>query len=154
MDTNLIVENARLHARVRSLEYEVEMLTQLVKNIIYRCPDLSSGDPFEGLMYKSEEVVEFEVGEKRLETLKIYEEEVSEICQVKNANVVSPEDEIPHVENKVELVGEMGRLYGERMAGEILSFETSMQAKFNEKCDAGGGAKLWPCIAMNMKFDN
>jgi hypothetical protein len=36
----LIEENARLLARVRSLEYEVEMLTQLVKNIIYAKPNL------------------------------------------------------------------------------------------------------------------
>ena len=36
---DLFEENARLHGRVRSLEYEVEMLTQLVRNIIYSQPN-------------------------------------------------------------------------------------------------------------------
>jgi hypothetical protein len=39
--TDLQEENARLHARVKALEYEVEMLTMLAKNIIY------GGQPFE-----------------------------------------------------------------------------------------------------------
>ena len=34
-ETDLVEENARLHAKVKALEYEVEMLTMLAKNIIY-----------------------------------------------------------------------------------------------------------------------
>ena len=34
-EAELIEENARLHGKVKALEYEVEMLTMLAKNIIY-----------------------------------------------------------------------------------------------------------------------
>ena len=41
--SDLLEENARLHGKVKSLEYEVEMLTQLVKNIIYGGTASASG---------------------------------------------------------------------------------------------------------------
>jgi hypothetical protein len=34
-EIDLVEENARLHGKVKALEYEVEMLTMLVKNIIF-----------------------------------------------------------------------------------------------------------------------
>lgn len=34
-EIDLVEENARLHGKVKALEYEVEMLTMLAKNIIY-----------------------------------------------------------------------------------------------------------------------
>ena len=58
------------------------------------------------------------------------------------------------VENRAELIEEMCRLYGEEKSGEILSFETSMQARFNLKCDSGAGAKHWPCIPLKMNHWN
>ena len=75
------------------------------------------------------------------------EDEVEEVCNKQEEEYV---EEVPQVENRAELIEEMCRLYGEEKSGEILSFETSMQARFNLKCDSGAGAKHWPCIPLKM----
>ena len=42
----LVEENARLHAKVKGLEYEVEMLTMLAKNIIYFGPSYPNTESY------------------------------------------------------------------------------------------------------------
>jgi hypothetical protein len=164
ISNQLKVENAKLHAKVKGLEYENKMYKQLLDNLFL---NQRSGNCKNETVFQQSNILRTNIPVEKTteigtEIFNGYDEEDEEeyfdkdYFEEKNqrkkmAKELKDEEIMPIVEDQELKMTEMVKLYGETEAKEILAMETAMEMRFQKLKDVKF-AQLWPCLPLNMKF--